>query len=470
VTAADLVERLTMHKTVGGAPRRELEWLAAHGTLRQLPEGDIVSAKGVPVAGLFVVLTGHIAIFVDRGAGRHKVLEWRAGDVAGMLPYSRLVTPPGDSVAQEASEILAIPREDLTEMIRECHEITSILVHKMLDRSRTFTSSELQDERLVSLGRLSAGLAHELNNPTAAIERNAALLGSRLDEAEQATRAVDACRLTDREVTAIDRLRASCAKAADATLSPIQRAQREEAIGDWLSDHGVADAITESLSDTAVSVEELDQVAAAVNGSNLDAVLRWVATGCAVRRIASELQEAATRITGLVSAVKGFTHMDQASVAEPVDLMSSLRNTVAVLNAKAKTKSIIVTVDVEPNLPRVQGFVGELNQIWANLIDNALDAAPDAGRVDVTARHEGDRVVVRIIDNGPGISPEIRGHLFEPFFTTKPVGKGTGLGLDIVRRLIVHNDAGIEVDSAPGRTEFRVLLPLAKSAAAGERS
>ena len=140
----------------------------------------MLSAKGVPVAGLFVVLTGHIAIFVDRGAGRHKVMEWRAGDVTGMLPYSRLVSPPGDSVAQEPSEILAVPRDDLAAMIRECHEITSILVHKMLDRSRVFTSSGLQDEKMVSLGKLSAGLAHELNNPASAIERSAALLEDRL--------------------------------------------------------------------------------------------------------------------------------------------------------------------------------------------------------------------------------------------------------------------------------------------------
>ena len=135
MTATDLVDRLAAHKTLGAAPREELAWLVSHGSLRHLDEGEVLSAKGEPVTGLFVVLTGHIAIFVDRGAGRHKVMEWRAGDVAGMLPYSRLVSPPGDSVAQEPSEILAVPRDDLAAMIRDCHEITSILVHKMLDRA-----------------------------------------------------------------------------------------------------------------------------------------------------------------------------------------------------------------------------------------------------------------------------------------------------------------------------------------------
>jgi signal transduction histidine kinase len=168
------------------------------------------------------------------------------------------------------------------------------------------------------------------------------------------------------------------------------------------------------------------------------------------------------RISGLVVAIKGFTHMDQATVAEPVDLTQSLGNTVTVLKAKARAKSVAVAVNMEPGLPRVRGFAGELNQIWANLIDNALDAAPDSGRVEVSANRERQRVVVRVVDNGAGIPPEIREHLFEPFVTSKPVGKGTGLGLDIVRRLGMHNDAEIEFDSAPGRTEFRVSLPLAE--------
>ncbi len=162
--------------------------------------------------------------------------------------------------------------------------------------------------------------------------------------------------------------------------------------------------------------------------------------------------------------------MDQATVAEPVDLRSALANTVAVLKAKARSKSVAVTVTVEPDLPRVRGFASEFNQIWANLIDNALDAVPDAGRVDVTASCEHHRVVVRVIDNGPGIPPEIRSHLFEPFVTTKPVGQGTGLGLDIVRRLVTHNDAEIDVETAPGRTEFRVSLPLADTDGAGAPS
>ena len=390
-------------------------------------------------------------------------MEWREGDVTGVLPYSRLLSPPGDAVAQEPSTILAVHRDLLPAMIHECHEITSILVHTMLDRSRVFTSSDLHDEKIVSLGKLSAGLAHELNNPASAIERSAALLEDRLEDAERTTRALGAFRLIDAQLAAVDAVREACvATRVHGVRSPIEQAEREEAIADWLADHGLDVATAEALADTAVTLEALNALAAAVDGPALNAVLHWAAAGCSVRGLASEIQEAAMRISGLVMAIKGFTHMDQAAVAEPVDLRQGLGDTVAVLKSKARSKSVTVVVDVEPGLPRVRGFVGELNQIWANLIDNALDAVPDSGRVEVLATREHQHVVVRIVDNGAGIPPQIRERVFDPFFTTKPVGQGTGLGLDIVRRLVRHNDAEIAVESQPGRTEFRVVLPLAE--------
>jgi signal transduction histidine kinase len=383
------------------------------------------------------------------------------------------VNPPGDTIAQEPSEILEIPREDIAAMIRECPEITSVLVHKMLDRSRVFVSSGLQDEKMLSLGKLSAGLAHELNNPVSAIARNAASLGERLDDAERAARAVSVAGLTEAQLDAVDALRAAClaasghaGQAGHAALTPIQRARRESELEDWLDDHDVDADLAGPLAETAVTIDALDRAAASLDAASLAPVLRSVAAGCVVREIASEIHDAARRISSLVRAIKGFTHMDQAVVAEPVDLTTSLGHTVAVLNSKAKLKSIAVSVQVESGLPPVRGFAGELNQIWANLIDNALDAAPEHGSVEVIAARERQAVVVRVIDNGPGISADIRARIFDPFFTTKPVGQGTGLGLDIVHRLINHNDAEIDVETAPGRTVFRVTLPVADSAEA----
>jgi signal transduction histidine kinase len=180
-----------------------------------------------------------------------------------------------------------------------------------------------------------------------------------------------------------------------------------------------------------------------------------------VRGLSSGIQDSAMRIAGLVAAVKGFTHMDQAMVAEAVDLGSGLSDTVKVLGAKAREKNVSVSIDLEAGMPKVRGFACELNQIWGNLVENALDAAPHDSCIDVVARVEGERIVVRIIDNGCGIPEKICQRIFDPFFTTKPQGQGVGLGLDIARRLVRHNDGVIEFESQPGRTEFRVALPIA---------
>jgi signal transduction histidine kinase len=458
----DLIDRLKAHRTIGSVPQHELEWLAAHGTLSEAQTGDKVSSKDERIDSLWIVLAGHMAIFVDRGAGMHKVLEWRAGDIAGTLPYSRMINPPGNAYALEPSTLLGIHRDHFPELIRECHAVTSICVHTMLDRARTFTSSDLLDEKMMSLGKLSAGLAHELNNPASAIERSATLLQARLEESDRAARALSEARLSDEQLAAVDALRGSClARRVEGVLSPIEQAEREDAIADWLADHGLGADAAEALAETMVTIESLDQTARAVDGKALEAVLRWAAAGCATRSLASDIQEASMRIAGLVLAIKGFTHMDQAAVAEPVNLHTGIANTVTVLRSKARGKSASVVVDNDPDLPRARGFAGELNQIWANLIDNALDAIPDSGKVEIAARCVRDRVVVTVIDNGPGIPEDLRDRIFDQFFTTKPVGQGTGLGLDIVRRLVRHNDGEIAVDSRPGRTEFRVELPVA---------
>jgi signal transduction histidine kinase len=403
-------------------------------------------------------------VFVDRADGPSKFIEWREGDVTGVLPYSRMVAPPGDVRALEPVEVFAIPREHLRSMTRECHEITTILVHWMLDRARLSTSSELQNEKMISLGKLSAGLAHELNNPASAIERCAAMLGNRLKDSEEAARDLAAETLNDEQIATVEAVRRACmAKKLHEVRSTLEQSDREEAMEAWLAGHGLDTTNAQILADTEVTFEVLELLAVGVERPALNAVLRWAAAGCAVRNLTSKIQESAIRVSNLVNAVKGFTHMDQANVAEPVDLGSCLANTVTVLQSKAREKLVDVTLELEAEVPKVRGFAAELNQVWGNLIDNALDAADNGGRVQVLANRDNQSVVVRILDDGAGIPHEIRDRIFDPFFTTKPMGQGTGLGLDIARRLVRHNEGAIAFESQPGRTEFRVTLPMAEA-------
>ena len=469
-TPAEITGLLKAHTTLGQAPDSELAWVAAHGFYRRFERGQVFMATGktadssaIPVEGFHAVLSGRLAIYVDRGAGRHKVLEWRAGDVSGFLPFSRMKTSPGDVVFEEPTEMFTVLREHFAEMIRECPNVTASLVHVMVDRARQFTSSEVHDEKMRSLGRLAAGLAHELNNPASAVIRSAKSLSEGLVAAEAASRTLGAAGLSPEQRAAVDAVRDAClARRRSGAHSPIEEADRADAIAAWLEDHGADPAVAGSLADTAVTLPALDALGEVLQGEVLNAALRWVAYGCAAGSLARDIETAASRIHDLVAAVKGFTQMDRETVAQPLDVGQGLADTLMVLRNKVKKKSATVDVDVEPDLPAVEGYGGELNQVWLNLIENALDAVPQGGHLTVSARRAGASVVVSVADDGPGIPDAIKERIFDPFFTTKPVGEGTGLGLDIVRRLVNQNKGAIEVQSRPGRTVFLVTLPASR--------
>jgi len=378
-----------------------------------------------------------------------------------MLPYSRMTAPPGDNYLEERSELLALHEEHFSEMIHRCPVFTAYTVHLMLDRARSFNTSDLQDEKMISLGRLAAGLAHELNNPASATVRGAEQLLAGLVESNAAARALGAAGLTDDLLETIEQVRAAClASPTESVRSPLEQADREEEIAEWLVRHESDPAHAGPLADTAVTIDALDTLAGVMAGPTLDAALRWIATGCATYALALDIRHAATRIHELVGAVKRFTYMDNLAGPELVDVAQGLRDTVRVLASKAKGKGAAVTLDAESDLPQAYATGGELNQVWLNLIDNALDAIAESGRIAVSARTELDRIVVRVVDDGPGIPPEVLPQIFDPFFTTKPPGQGTGLGLDIARRLLRRYHGDIAVQSRPGRTEFRVSLMI----------
>lgn len=458
----DLMARLAQHRALGSAPASEHAWLVAHGTLRTYELGAVITAKGAQAQQLLILLTGHFVIRMDRGAGAHKIFEWQAGDVGGVMPYSRGASPPNDVVAEEPSEVLAMDKALLTEMIHECPSVTAILVHAMVDRARHFTSSQLRDEKLISLGKLAAGLAHELNNPASAVVRSAKMLPEALSNAELAAKDLAAAGLSAAQFASIDTARALIALPGALPVSTVARADREDTITEWLGDHDATQEFAIPLADTSVTLTALDALAANVHGEALEASLRWLAASSLVRTLSSEIEIAATRIHDLVGAVKGFSYMDHAPTPEPVDIRRGIADALTMLGGKVRAKSATVSIDLADTLPQAHAVGAELNQVWLNLIDNALDAVADGGHVTVTARGELDCVVVQIVDDGPGIPADIQGRIFDPFFSTKGVGKGTGLGLDIVRRLLQRHEGEIGVESVPGRTAFQVRLPAAK--------
>ena len=464
---AALTDRLAALPNLAQIPQEELEWLAAHGQVMALSPGEVIVPKNKPVEKLYIILSGHIAVWIDRGAGHHRVMGWRTGEVTGMLPYSRMKGPPGDNRVEEPTEVLAIHTDLFPEMIHLCPVFTAYTVHLMLDRVRSFNTSDLQDEKLISLGKLAAGLAHELNNPASAAVRGAKQLMEYLTMADTASRALGAARLSDEMLESILQVRTAClAKPPGDVLSAVEQANREDEIEGWLERHGQDPEHAVPLADTVVTVEMLDVLAETTSGDTLDAALRWIAAGCSTRSLVSDIEQAATRIYDLVASIKRFTYMDNLAGPEPVDVEAGLRDTIRVVAAKAKSKGASLTLDLPPDIPRVHAAGSELNQVWLNLIDNALDAVGDSGRIEISARAELDKVVVSVVDDGPGIPPEVSSKIFDAFFTTKPPGQGTGLGLDITRRLLRRYHGDVAVESQPGRTEFRVTLGVAESQSA----
>jgi signal transduction histidine kinase len=429
------------------------------GSVETLEPGAVLTPSTGPVKGLFIVLEGHLMIRVDRGSGPRIVMEWHGGDVTGMLPYSRIKAPPGDVVAEERTTLLVIPAADLSRMIHECDELTAVLVHVMVDRARVFKSSELLDEKMASLGRLAAGLAHELNNPASAVERSAKTLAAELGVLEDATKKFCALNLSDAQCLTLSGFLADDGRRA---LSPLERSDRLDEIDAWLSSHDVTGVDAEPLLESGIHLEALDRLVSLVGRDKVGIVLAHMASAQAVRQLAAEIETAASRIHSLVAAVKGFTYVNQQSTLQPITIGRGLSDTVTVLRSKARAKSVAVDVVVPADLPAVDGYGGELNQVWANLLDNAIDATP-GGHVRIDASTDAGHVVVRVTDDGPGIPEGIKNRIFDPFFTTKDVGQGTGLGLDIARRIIQRHQGTIDLHTSSSGTEFCVTLPVSKS-------
>ena len=459
VTATETIDRLAALQLFEPVPRGQIEWLAVRGELRAFASGTVLMGTGAAIDSMFILLAGRVAWYLERKGGWRKAGEAGAGKIMGSIPYSRLDRAPGNVVVEDDLVAFAFPRADFPDLIRDCPELTAALVQHMLDRSRDTRTAELNDDRLQSIGRVASGLAHELNNPASAARRNAQSIAALLTDSEDAARGLAAARLSDAQLEAVDAI-LTIRETAPPVRTAIEAADREDDVAEWLTRHGADAVFAEPLAAHDVSVDALDRLARAIPADTVSVVVRWVASGITARRAAREIASATGRIHDLVGAVKGFTFMDRDAVPEDVDVARGLADTLRVLESKLRTRSVTARLETADNLPRAFGFGSELNQVWQNLIDNAIDAAGADGAVMITATSRGDALLVRVADNGPGIPEEHRARVFDPFFTTKPIGQGSGLGLDLVRRVVQLHNGDVDFTSQPGRTVFRVRLPI----------
>jgi signal transduction histidine kinase len=456
--AEELVRKLQAIQVFADLPQDDLLWFVAQCTEHRAAVGDIIVREGTPADSMLVLLEGGMRARSEHGSPDGPVFTVRGGEVTGMLPFSRLKIVSVTGRAVLPTHYLLFPASNFPELFHRMPELTRRLVGLLADRIREVTRAEQQREKLASLGKLSAGLAHELNNPSAAARRSAAALRDCLARLRAAARSTtigpdDCAKLAQTE----EEIRTS--------LKPAQfkdefaRVEREEAIQSWLESHNVGEAwkLAPHLADANLADAQLERFAAAA-GASVGSELSRFATLLEMDRIAEELENSSARISDLIRAIKEYSYMDQGAVQE-VDIQHSIENTLTIMHHKLK-RGITVTRDYAPGLPKVMASGSELNQVWTNLIDNAADAMKGNGKLGIRVARENDFILVEIADNGPGIPLEVKSRIFDPFFTTKGVGEGTGLGLDVVNRIIKNVRGQISVASVPGDTRFQVRIPI----------
>jgi signal transduction histidine kinase len=454
----DLIRQVPIFADLSDAEASEL-WYA--GQRINVAPGEVFIREGEHGGSLYIILAG--AVEVTKQDGGHEVtLATRGpGEFLGEMSLLEQAPRTASVRATEPSELLAIGSDAFRQLLARRPEAAATLLRTVTSRLRSTEASLVQSDKLAALGTLAAGLAHELNNPAAAIQRSTGYLGEAFEGWRRRTVELSMLEMTPEERSGLTELERSIADCRAMRCSDAEARRIESRLSQRLEALGIAEPweIAPAMAAYGWSVERLERLLATFATGHVDPVLQWLGRGLAAQQLMEEIEVASKAISGIVRSVKAYAYLDQAPVQD-VDIAMSLDDTLMILNHKLK-HGVSVTRMYEPALPRIEAYAGELNQVWTNLIDNAVQAMDGAGRLEVGAKRLGDEVEVRIADSGPGIPEEVGKRIFEPFFTTKAQGVGTGLGLHIAHNIVVNRHRGrISFTSAPGRTEFRIVLPL----------
>lgn len=441
----------------------ELQAWCDAAVVKEVPAGTVYAKQDETRTGLILILEGTIEALVQDGTGDEPIGDHVAPTWMGAIPT--LVGGPSAvrMVARDDVRAAVIAPDDFVDLVRAHRPVFMRVMAKVRPVTRRITQREANRDRLAALGTMSAGLAHELNNPASAAKRAAADMADALDVLTGTVGMLveaDVEREQAAELVALQR-EAAAMCTAHVPLSALDAADAEDALSDALAAVGVEEPwrISDTLVSGGINPAFVTRVAEAA-GPATPATLRWIAAALGARQLSAELRDSTDRMGQLVKAIKTYAYMDRGEVVQ-VDVREGLDSTLILLKHKLKHTQIEVDRAYDPALPRLTVHGAELNQVWTNLLDNAIDAMGDSGHLTITTRLDGDCAEIDIADDGPGIPADIRDRVFDPFFTTKEVGSGTGLGLDTARRIVVERHRGsLTLESRPGRTVFRARLPI----------
>ena len=430
-----------------------------------LRAGEELFSEGSPGDRAYIIREGELEIIKVSGSREVLIAVRKPGEVIGEIALLEETTRMASVRARTESSLIAIRKEQLEHLLETSLPATTAMFYTVLDRWRGTQAMLRQSEKMAQLGTLTAGVAHELNNPASAVRRSSGMLKDAIQSTAQSQSEYSRLELNPEAIKVIHdiQFRASEQASRPPELDALARGDAQERLEGELVGIGIEEPwlYTSELVDIGLERGELSGLAEHINSEQMEIVLRGVIDRFRVQALVIEIEQGAERISAIVGALKSYSYLDQAPV-QSVDIHKGIDDTLIILQSKIRAlPGVRINKTYADDLPMIFGYGSELNQVWTNLLDNALDAIGDEGEISISTRGETSSVVVEIVDNGTGIPEDIMERIFEPFFTTKPPGAGTGLGLDISYNIVVNKHRGdIKVESDPGRTSFQVWLPV----------